>query len=225
MPPLAPVPLALKAQFQHTIAGIPAWVHWYFQYSGTAPVAADAAATANSLKSAWVTNFAPLAHPQVTLVQVQVTDLASPTGGQGVSGGTAVGTRTGGPLTANDCAMVNLHFTRRYRGGKPRQYWPFGTQTDIATPQTWATTFQAAVNTAWNAVNAAAAAITWAGGGINASLNVSYWTLPNRVITSPTTGRARNVPTARTTPLKDIISSATCNQRIATQRRRQHFSA
>jgi len=186
-------------------------------------VAADATNLANSLKTAWTTNFAPLCHPQVSLTSVVVTDLSSPTGGQGTSTGAVVGTRAGTTLTSNDCFLVDFKINRRYRGGKPRQYWPFGIQTDILDPQHWTTTFVTAVTNAHNAMGAAAISLTWSGGQIANSINIS-WYQGFTVVTNPVTGRARNVPKLRTTPLTDQVTASTFSQRIATQRRRQHFS-
>lgn len=224
MPALPNVPSVIRLSFQHSTGGIPAYVHWFMKYSGTAPAQADITAVANSAKSAWTTNFAGLCHPNLSLTVVQATDLSSASGAQGVSTGSVAGSRTGGPLTANDCCLINLKMARRYRGGKPRQYWPFGTDSDVLDPQHWTSTFTSAVSTGWNAVNSALAAITWAGGNMVLAVNVSYYQ-GFTVVTSPTTGRARNVPKPRATPLVDNITSASIQSRIATQRRRQHFSA
>lgn len=224
MPALPPVPGALKASFQHTIGGVPAFVHWYFGYSGSAPLSVDAAALANNMKSAWSTNFAPLAHPQVTLTQVQVTDLSSVTGGQGTSSGAVVGTRTGGPLVAASSCMLLLKIGRRYRGGKPRQYWPLGTATDVLDPQHWTSAFTGGVAPAWNAMQTAILASTWTGGNIVRSINISYFQ-GFTVVTNPVTGRARNAGKLRTTPVVDTVGSSVVSSRIATQRRREHFSA
>lgn len=224
MPALPSVPSVLKAQFQHTYGGVPAWTHMYFRYSGNAPAVADAAAIANSLKSAWTTNFAPQACTACSLVLVQVTDLSSPTGAQNVSGGAAVAGTLGAALTANDCVLVNGHIVRRYRGGKPRQYWPLGAVSAVANPQQWSTTFVNNVQAAYNAIQTAALAITWAGGNIASQVSVGYYH-GFTVVTNPTTGRAKNVPKPLPTPNVDTIASSTVNSRIATQRRRQHFSA
>lgn len=226
MAPLPPAAATLKIQFQHVTSNVPAWVHWYAKYAGSAPQAADAAAIANTCKSLWTTNIAPLVTGAISLNLVQVTDLSSASGAQGQSGSGAVsGTRTGAGTTANDCMLINLHITRRYRGGKPRQYWPGGAAADLADGMHWSAGFQTSWQAAWNAMNSGINAITWTGGNMSGPVNVSYYTLPNTVVTSPTTGRARNVPTKRSTPLIDPIVSGTPNARIATQRRREHFSA
>jgi hypothetical protein len=218
------VPGVLKVSFQHTYAGVNAFVHWYLGYTGSSPTSTDCATMANSLKSLWSTNFASLALTNVTLVLVQVTDLASATGGQGTSSGTVAGTRAGGSLTSNDCAMMLLKIGRRYRGGKPRQYWPFGASADLVDAQHWTAAFQTSLGTAWNAVNAGASALTWTGGGTNRSVNISYFQ-GFTVVTNPITGRARNAAKLRTTPLVDTVGSAVVSSRVATQRRREHFSA
>jgi hypothetical protein len=224
MPALPVVPNVLKASFQHLYGGINAWVHWYFKYSGTPPATADAAAIANSLKATYNTNAIPLMATNCTLNLIQVTDLSSATGAQNVSSGTLPGTRVGGPMTADACVLFNQHLARRYRGGKPRQYWPWGVASDLNGPITWATAFQTSCTSAYNAMVTAANAITWTGGNIVNPVNVSYFQ-GFKVVTSASTGRARNVPLVRATPLVDNIVSASVNPKPASQRRRLHFSA
>jgi hypothetical protein len=129
----------------------------------------------------------------------------------------------GASLTANDCVLRDLLIARRYRGGKPRQYWPFGVITDLQTAQVWLNAFVTACTTGFTNHTAGMTGLTWPGGQLQTEVNVSYYQ-GFKVVTSPTTGRARNVPTPRSTPLIDAATGSRINQRIATQRRRQHFS-
>jgi hypothetical protein len=128
-------------------------------------------------------------------------------------------------LTANDCALLNIKIQRRYRGGKPRLYLPWGSDADVQDAQHWKsasiTTFNSAILTHTNYV----VGQTWAGGGFDHLVNVSYYQ-GFKVVTSPTTGRARNVSTLRAggPQIDNWVGAATFNTRIATQRRRQHFS-
>jgi hypothetical protein len=48
--------------------------------------------------------------------------------------------------------LVNYPIKRRYRGGKPRSYYPWGTITDLAGPDKWTAAFQTEAKehlTAW----------------------------------------------------------------------------
>lgn len=224
MPALPPVPQVLRFQFVMGLAGINVFTHWFFQYTGGAPSNTDAAALATSASTNWQAQYAPLAASTVSLVAANVTDLTSPTAAFGTNATTRVGTRAGSELTANDCVLVNMKVARRYRGGKPRQYWPFGVQGDLLSPFFWSTTFQSLVATNLATFNSNLLALTWTGGNISRPVNVSYFQ-GFTVVTNPITGRARNVPKLRTTPVVDPVTAYAVSQRVATQRRRQHFSA
>lgn len=224
MPALPAVPSVLKCSIQHLFGGVPVYVHEYLRYSGSPPAQADASAIANSIKSAWSSNLAALCHPSVVYQTTVVTDLNSATGGQGQSNGTVAGTLSGFAMTSNDAFLVNRHIQRRYRGGKPRQYWPFGVIASVNDPQHWTSTFITTVTAAYNAWITALSAITWGSTSISGPVNVSYYQGFTSV-QNPSTGRWHNVPKLRATPVVDVITSSSMNSRIATQRRREHFSA
>ena len=225
MPPLPPVASTLRIQFIHSIAGLyNAFVHAYYRYSGTAPTTTDLGNLCGAIGGAWVSNCAPVTPVATILTSVTAVDLSSQTAAEGSSIFSHPGTRVGEAMSANDCALVNLHIGRRYRGGKPRQYWPFGVVADMSNPQSWTTAFQTAVTNAVNGQHAAILGLTWPGGSVAAAMNISYYE-GFKVVTDPVTGRARNVSTPRPTPVQDQISAFSCNPRIGTQRRRQRFSA
>lgn len=219
------MPQVLKCQFIILqAAGASAFVHVYLRYNGTAPSSTDLNNVAGALSTAWNTNYAPLCSVNYSLTNVNVTDLTSPTSAQGTNAVVHPGTRTGVGLTANDCMLVNQKIARRYRGGKPRQYWPLGVSSDLGNDFVWISAFLTSANTALTGFNNALLAVTWAGATITQIVNVSYFQ-NFTVKTNPITGRARNVPTLRPTPVIDPVTNHTINSRVATQRRRQHFSA
>lgn len=223
MPELAPVPNVLKMQFHHTVGGQNAWVHWHFRFTGSGPASTDCSAIANSMKAAWITNFEPLCNGQTILVAVLVTDLTSDTAGQGSSSGTSTGTRAGTLIPGSASVLINLHTARRWRGGHYRQYWPFGVATDVYGTTQWSAALQNAVAPAYNAMVAAANAITWAGGsGLN-PVGVSYFK-SSTAVTNERTGRVAMVSTPRPTPVVDPITSSSVNPNIAQQRRRLLFA-
>jgi hypothetical protein len=225
VPELPPVATTIKLQFIHSIDGLAnAFVHAYYRYSGSAPTTTDLGNLCGAVGGIWVSNCAPVTPAQTVLTQVTAVDLSAPTAAEGSSIFSHPGTLTGSPLTANDCALINLHIARRYRGGKPRQYWPFGVFGSLANPQTWTSAFQTAVTNAINGQHAGISGLTWPGGNITNAVSVSYYK-GFTVHTDPVTGRAKNTPNLRPTPIVDQVSSFSCNIRVGTQRRRQHFSA
>jgi hypothetical protein len=192
---------------------------FFIAYAGTAPTSAQLVTFANAVGTAWGTNLKSLCSSQVELTSVTAEDLTSATAAVGASGFATLGTRAGDSMTAQLAAVVSYTIARRYRGGHPRGYWPFGVDTDIATPQTWANAFITASNTGIEAFFTAVLAAGWTGAGALTHVNVSYYH-GFTVVTNPTTGRARNVPTLRGTPLVDTVSAAVTQVTVGTQRRR-----
>jgi hypothetical protein len=94
-----------------------------------------------------------------------------------------------------------------------------GVTTDLDSPQLWdggpVTDFQSAVDGFFTDVIAGG----WGGAGTLTHLNVSYYA-GFTVVVDPVTGRARNLPTPRVTPLKDAITANIVRSRIGSQRRR-----
>jgi hypothetical protein len=219
MPPLPAVPNVLKADLQWSISGAPLIrTRNYFRYSGGPPAPTDAVALASDIFGAMGAH-AILWGPDTGLEAVEVTDLASSGGGQGTHAGSVIGTRAGDLMPSSTCALVNYLISRRYRGGKPRSYWPFFTQNDISTPTSWRGTSTAEVDAALATYFAAVIGASSGTTSITEHVNVGYYE-GFTVVTNPITGRAKNVAKLRGTPLVDVISSYATSVRIASQRRR-----
>lgn len=197
----------------------------FFKYAGTAPTSAVLAGWAATFGTQWSVNMQGEHVSAVVFETVEITDLTSPTSGQGSASINLTGTLTGGVLPAQTSAILNFHIARRYRGGKPRIYGPFLSDSALASPSQWSSTF--INNLVANYADFVARVISNAPVSMNVTnqVNVSYFTLPNTVVTSPTTGRARNVPTRRTTPLVDNIISISGNLKPGSQRRRMQHSS
>jgi hypothetical protein len=191
----------------------------FFAYTGTAPTSANLTTMATAVRAAWNTNVKALCSTAGGLTQVAIVDLTNTSAGSGMDATTVVGTRTGGALPGGVATLVNFSIARRYRGGKPRIYMPYGTQTDIQGSQTFTTTYQSAMQSALNAFVTAIIAAAPSGTTITSVVNVSYYE-GFTVVTNPITGRSRNVSTARTTPLIDAVLSTAVNVKFASQRRR-----
>lgn len=217
MPALPNVPQVIRVVLKHTYSTDTNVVNrFYLRYSGTIPDNTAMNTLAGNVASSWTTNIAPLCGPIVSLEQVTTTDLTSTTSAQGQNTFHHPGSRTGLAVPASAAALVNLHIQRRYRGGKPRIYFPCGTSTDMANSQNWSATFLTAMLAGYNAFIAGISAP--AGMSINAQVNVSYYA--GFTVHTGSTGRASNISTPRASAVVDTVTSASVDQRIASQRRR-----
>jgi hypothetical protein len=149
MPRLPDTPQVLKIAIQGSV-GSRNWANiLHCHYIGPAPIAADLITFATAIWDAWVASVTAFQDTQTALTKVTVTDLTSPTSAQGEFLGDTPGTRTGSYLPADTSALASYPASFRYRGGHPRTYLPVGVQADLATPQTWQTTFVSALHAAF----------------------------------------------------------------------------
>lgn len=196
-----------------------ALVRLFIAFSGTSDVA-KLNAVAGVLSSAWDTWLQSVHPNQVTLEEVEVTDLTSDTSPSGgVIDGTA-GTLTGG-LAAGTAMVISSEIARRYRGGHPRAYWPMGSEAKLGSAQTWDPTFVADVVTAYTGF--VGACLTGWPSGITPVdfVNVSYFHgFTNHTYPS---GRTRSIPTVRGAVVIDPVTSWFVRQSVGSQRRRNQF--
>jgi hypothetical protein len=221
MPALPPVPGCLKAVITWQPGpGVVAQNVHHYGYSGTAPIATDLTALAVHLQTLIVANFIPLCCNPTTYESVQLTDLASSTGLQATVSAPTPGTEAGLPLPAQVSALVNYHIVNRYRGGKPRSYYPFGNEAALQGDNAWQSSFIGAVTNAATNVIIGMSNFTSGGTVITGMVAVSYYQGYNAPVTHPG-GRVTQTPALRPGgPVKYAVTTATCNPKIATQRRR-----
>src|SRR5579863_1766486 len=138
MPPLPSVPNVVKITHLFDVGtDTQATTRWHMAYTGAPPTNANCTAFAVAAMAAAATGFPPLLDTDSSLRGVEVLDLSSPSGGSGVSLAGHAGTRTGEYLSGGTAVLCHQPIARRYRGGKPRTYWPFLTGADVATRQAW----------------------------------------------------------------------------------------
>lgn len=221
MPKLPDVPQVLQFKYRWTVGlDTTCFTTLHFHYTGTPPSNSDCIQLATHAANAVLSGVHSQQGPWVTLTQITCTDLSSDSSGTGVHPVSSTGTAVGGQLPASACVLMNYLIQRRYRGGKPRTYWPMGTDTDLQDPQTWktasVTAFQNAIqDTLLNTQNG-----TWAGGAMDSFGSVSYvedhkWSQVN-----PPDGPWKSYPVYRAVGEYDQISTSTVNPRVGTQRRR-----
>ena len=226
MPPLCPYPNVLKVRTRFTVASdIDVGTTVHFTYTGPAPTDAQMTTLATAIYGAAVTHLVPVLGSDRHLSGVQVTDLTSPTSGYGEHIADTDGSRAGTPLPAQTCALLNVSIARRYRGGKPRGYWPFGTSLDLPTSGgAWGSTALSDFNTAIGDYLNAIVALPAGAATIVAFCSISYYegfTTPP----VPPGHRAKNPPTPRAVAIApDVALTFSINPKPATQRRRQLYS-
>ena len=202
--PFPPVPNVIKLAMKFTNSlDIDVVVNTHWQYTGAAPGTSGLATFLANVNTACGADLAPLYGTWVKYVQGTATDLTSASAGQSVATANVIGTRAGALLPTSTCALAVMSISRRYRGGKPRNYWPFGTDTDLQDGSHWTTAAQTAFNNGMAAFSAAVAVATGPA-TITGKCNVSFFQKFHSV-QNPVTGRWRNVPTLGPSPPYPIV--------------------
>jgi hypothetical protein len=223
MPALPDVPNVLKCAFEFDLIGsLRGGVRMYFQYSGGPPSAANLNTLSTDLADQFGSDLAGHMSEDLSLIAVTVTDLTSATSAEGSWSGSIAGVNAGPPVTVDTAMLMNCHISRRYRGGKPRTYWPFGIAGNLNSDSvTWTSAFITNVTTDWNTFLAAVLAFTGIGCTLTAHVNVSYYQ-GFASVEDPVTHRWRNIPTPRSGPVSpDLITGVTFRPEISQQKRRR----
>lgn len=217
LPPVSKV-LRVAVPQSMTDEAKPLLNRYFLSYTGTAPTDAELHTFADAIMATWVTYMAGLQPDDCVAGPVQVEDLTSATSAVGVGSNVAAGTRgaTGFPVGVATC--LSFKIARRYRGGHPRMYLYAGEPADQATPNTWSSTYLAAVDLAASDFFSTHLASGWSGAGSLEHVNVSYYEgFTNHTYPS---GRVRPIPTPRGTPLVDTIVAWETNTNICSMRKR-----
>lgn len=219
MPALPDVPNVLKAQVQwNDSADVDVYTNHYFLYSGSSPDSSDLSNFAGVVCGAFET-YKSLWTPANLLAGCRVTDLTSSTAAQGITSVTVNGTGGDGDLAGGTAVVVSHTLSRRYRGGKPRNYYPWGYPGALLNRQSWTTTYIGDVATAIGGIYATIIGTVEGGMTIENHVNVSYYA--GFTVFNPGGGkRAKNVPTLRDSPLVNAITGAVVLNRPGSQRRR-----
>jgi hypothetical protein len=193
---------------------------FYLSYAGSAPTAANCVTLANDIASAWNTRIPPIIYTNQSLTEVDVLDIATDTGAFGTVTVSHPGTLTGGTLTSNAATNVEFDIAVRYRGGKPRIFWPPPDDTALLSENKFTTTFQSQVNTVTGEFFSDIEALSVGAVGALQHVNVSYYKGFTNVTNS--SGRTRAAPKYRTpTALVIPITGYACKAVVGSQRRRR----
>lgn len=220
MPAPPNVEKVIRIDMKHSEQGDPSLGNrTFWTYSGSDPSIPNMNDLAGFVEGFWASYIAPLANTVTHLTEVICTDLTSPTSSRGDWTGSTVGTRSGTWLSINDVALLNFGISRRYRGGKPRIYGPWGVGADLQTVQTWTSAFIADVNAAWTSFHGSLVGQGFGSCAITGQVNVSFYS-GFIAAENPVTGRYRNIPTYRAAAVVDAIDTFVCSEFVGSQRRR-----
>lgn len=213
MPPLPVVPDVCKVIISSTRSDSDVENILHIGYSGSAPSSANLATfLTGSFVPATETLFNAEGSTDLIGVSVEMIDLSSDTGASATEAMSSTGVRTGDFAPSSASVLTSWTINRRYRGGHPRTYWPFGTAGtyESGSSKLWDTGFIAAVQTAVEDWAAAWGDATVGATVFETLVNVSY--VDKNLNPTP--------PYRRTVPQVDTIVLGTVKQRICTQRRR-----
>jgi len=206
MPPLPPVANVVKIITSGTYHDAK-WLNiFYVQYDSGIPTAATLASYlavwAAAVDTAWGAEMS--ADNEVT--GHEAIDLSSDTGATASVVDSTFGVRAGDFMPAGVALVMSHEISRRYRGGHPRSYLPWGTAGTMASGSTkdWDPAFLADCQTKFDTFASAISGHLILPTHFDSLVNVSY-----------TSGGARRV-----TPVVDGITSHIARPRISSQRRR-----
>lgn len=194
----------------------------YFSYTGSVS-ATDCTSINNTIDTAWGSHMATNITSNVALIGVTTSDLSSATGAEVTTTYNTAGSNAGTKLASGTSIVMQNKLARKYRGGHPRTYLAGMPEAALLNANTWVTATADNALTGWTQVLSAVVGSPPADLGVVAQVNVSYY-LGFTVVTNPISGRARNVPKLRTTPVVDVVQSVGVNLKVGSQRRRNKQS-
>jgi hypothetical protein len=223
MPALPDVPNTLRISLRFSTTGVlEAGVRFFYTYSGGPPTVGNLNTLATAIAGYFGTNLAGLMSTDYHLIAITIVDLSSSIAAEGEWTGSVAGANAGHPPAIDAVLLQNFQISRRFRGGKPRTYWPFGIEGNLNVDDvTWESSFLTTAAAGWAAFNAALVATTGVGMVIVAHVNVSYYH-GFASVQNPVTKRWKNIPTPVAGPVSpDIIIGNVFRPEISVQRRRR----
>jgi hypothetical protein len=220
MPPLPSAPHVLVIQMKFRLGSANVVSRIYMRYASDPPTRDDLTSYAGRIDATIGRHLLPLCSEQVKTVEVMVTDLTSDTAARGIVTSSQTGTRAGLPNGAAVAALINFKVARRYRGGKPRIYFPFFVSADLTDRLTWSEDAIGQATACWSAFMSEVIDSAPLRVGPVEQVNISFYE-GFTVVTDARTGRSRNVSQLRPGgPIIDVITGFSINPKLGSQRRR-----
>jgi len=192
---------------------------FYLSYDGSAPTAANCVTLATDVATAWNAHCAPFIDQAYSLREVDVLDIATDSGASGSVTVDDPGTSTGSTLTSNAAFNVEFKIARRYRGGKPRMFFPPDTYPALVDMSHWSPSTVTSVNSYVGLFFAAVVGSSVGSMGTLAHVSLSFYKGFTNITNS--SGRERAVPTYRSAALLDPVTGYACKALVGSQRRRR----
>lgn len=225
MPALPDVPQVIKVEAEWQLAdGGFSRTRLYAHYSGVGPDAPTLITFLDALQTHYHGSGGPscLSNDKA-LANWYATDLTTPSSAHAAVSVGDTGTRGTPAPPVSACVVTNWIINRRYRGGKPKAFWPFGIASDVVGDNAWDSGLLSTVNTMLTALLGELGGHTWSGGGTDRQVSVGYY--EGFVNFTGPTGRTRPRSTLREvsgvpTPNVDTVTGIEMDNRIGSQRRR-----
>jgi hypothetical protein len=192
---------------------------FFLSYAGAAPSAATLDTLASDVSAAWGTHIAPNVGSVWTLAGVDIVDITTESGAFGTWGGSIAGGAGGTQLPSQVAVNVEFNLQVRYRGGKPRIFFPAPETSDQQDSANWSNTFVTGMGSAVTAFFAEIEALSLGSIGALAHVDISYYQGFKNVTNS--SGRTRAVPQYRDTALVRGISGYAVKKLMSSQKRRR----
>lgn len=218
-PPLPEVPCVRCRLIYTQTDSFDAGSRFYLSYTGSAPSGANCVTLAGDIAAAWASDLAGQFTTNFVLTEVDVLDIATDSGLSGQWTGSHAGTNAGPILTAAAASNVEFGIARRYRGGKPRMFFPPASHNETVDPGHWSSAYTGGLETAVGTFFGAIEALSIGSMGTLAHVNLSYYSgytnveIPGR--------RARSIPTYRDVAKHDVVTGYFAKALIGSQRRRR----
>jgi hypothetical protein len=206
MPPLPVVPQVCKIEVGGQFHDSPWFNIYYVEYTGSAPSSANLSSYLSAITSVVETQYGLNMSVDNETTSIKGTDLTTDTGAVAEVSFSSFGVRTGDFLPSSAALVATCEITRRYRGGHPRKYLPWGTAGTLASGSSrdWDSGFVTACASSFATMLSGMIGITEGGTTWATNVNVSY----------------RSGGVVRSSAVVDPIVGIRIAPRICSQRRR-----
>jgi len=157
MPARPPVPGVIRVELLWTQSGSPCANIFHVAYTGGPPVATDLSSLAGAIQYAVFANIGSALPASTISTECICTDIATDSGEVGSVSPADPGTNATAAISAGSAFLTDWQIARRYRGGKPRTYWPAPAIGELLSATQFTDTCVGLVNEACTALSAAAA--------------------------------------------------------------------
>jgi hypothetical protein len=217
--PLPDVPCVRVRMIYNDSDGNEMGSRFYLSYSGSAPSGANCVTLAGDIEAQFASHLITLIGDDISLMEVDVLDIATDSGLSGQWTGSTTGT-AGGAVAPIQCANnVEFGISRRYRGGKPRMYLPPPSTAQMLNSHQYSPGFVSSTSTDVAAFFSGIEALSVGSMGTLDHVNLSYYKGFTNITNS--SGRERAVPKYRDTALHDPVTGYFGKQLISSQKRRR----